>query len=149
MRPLVRARAAALLACLVLVAGCVLVYPRRGVKSWDHRRGRVPEAELDALVRDRAERADVLLAFGGPDHVSADERRIVYWRREYRYEVVIYAVFGMGGWSLGVDHYLLLEFDERGRLARRRTAERSFSYTSGGALPRLSAGSYEQLFAER
>jgi len=58
---------------------------------------------------------DVLLAFGEPDAVSADERKLVY-RSEKTVGLWVAGGYGYSAASgtLTADHYLLVEFDERG-----------------------------------
>jgi outer membrane protein assembly factor BamE (lipoprotein component of BamABCDE complex) len=67
---------------------------------------------------------DVLLTFGEPDAVSADERKLAY-RSE---KVVALWIAGGGnsatGGTLNTDHYLLVEFDQDGRVRSRDISSR-------------------------
>lgn len=71
-------------------------------------------------------RADVILALGEPDAVSADERRMAY-----RAEKVVAVWIAGGGYSAASgeitrDRYLVVEFDEKGVVQNRQASSQLF-----------------------
>jgi hypothetical protein len=121
MRPTLSPRLLFLLLLLGLPsAGCVW-WPDHGHLH----RGEIPASQVQAFIEGRTSRADVVLALGEPEWVSADERRLLYWVSEVHSWLFAYMVADAATMYFATDRYYLFEFDQQGLLQRRRCAEQS------------------------
>lgn len=114
-----------MLCCVFLLAGvtpCCVILPTPPYHS-GNARDNVDAAATARFRPGKSTRADVILALGEPDAVTANERTLAYRTEKVR------AILVVGGYGAGAaapiskDEYLVFDFDGRGRLVASRTSD--------------------------